>query len=105
MGRAQEISRERHPSRRRPATPAERALRERAERLGFKLSRRGSEYNLTEPDGTGFGGTSLDGINQWLDVIEYKLPVQICYPCGTPAYKINDPDAADAEADTKPEGA
>jgi hypothetical protein len=85
---------------RRPATQAERALRERAERLGYKLSRRGSEYNLTEPDGTGFGGTSLDGINEWLDVIEYKLPVQISSPCGVPLFKINDPDEA-AEAESK----
>ena len=88
---------------RRPATQAERALRERAERLGYKLSRRGSEYNLTEPDGTGSGGFDLDSINSWLDVIEHKLPVQICSPCGVPLFKINDPDeAADAETDTKP---
>jgi|SRR5450755_1254452 hypothetical protein len=100
MGRAQEIRRERHPPRRRPATPAELALRERAARLGFKLSRRGQEYSLTDPDGTGVGGMSLDGINEWLDVIEYKLPVQISSPCGMPLFKINDPDkAAEAETD------
>jgi hypothetical protein len=85
---------------RRPATQAERALRERAERLGYKLSRRGSEYNLTRPDGSGFGG-DLDHINWWLNVEEHKLPVQICSPCGMPLFKINDPDAADAEAESK----
>jgi hypothetical protein len=91
----------------RPATQAERTLRERAERLGFKLSRRGSEYHLAKPDGTGFGCADLDGVNQWLDVIEYKLPVQTFSPCGTPLFKINDPDdAADAETDMiKPEPA
>jgi hypothetical protein len=74
---------------RRPATQAELALRERAKRLGYKLSRRGSEYNLTRPDGTGFGGNDLDGINWWLDVEEHKLPVQISSACGRPLYKIN----------------
>jgi hypothetical protein len=83
-----------HP--RRPATPAELAIRERAKRLGFKLSRRGQEYNLTGPDGTGIGGMSLDGVNSWLDVIEHKLPVQISSPCGTPLFRIND-KAAEAD--------
>jgi hypothetical protein len=90
---------------RRPATPAERALRERAARLGFKLCRRGQEYEFTEPDGARFGSNSVDSANQLLDVIEFKLPMQTYSACGTPLFKINDPDAADAEADTKPEGA
>lgn len=71
------------------ATQEELALRARAKRLGYKLSRRGSEFKATGPDGTGFGGTGSDAMNWWLDVIEHKLPVQISSACGVPLFRIN----------------
>jgi hypothetical protein len=75
----------------------ERALRERAKRLGYRLKRRGTEYKLTNSDG-GFGGTDIDAINSWLDVIEHKLPMQISTACSRPLFTINaDNESTEAE--------
>ena len=51
------------------STVTEKALRERAARHGYKVRRRGTEYSLTDDDGTGPGG-SLEGVIDWLDLIE-----------------------------------
>jgi hypothetical protein len=50
-------------------TLTEKALRERAARLGLKVARRGTEYNLRGgEDDSRFGG-SLEGVFDWLDLI------------------------------------
>jgi hypothetical protein len=74
----------------------EKALRERAKRFGYRMNRRGNTYNMTsldpESDEHGdFGGT-LDAVNGHLDVIEYKIPVQISSACGIPMFTINGAD-------------
>jgi hypothetical protein len=46
----------------------EKSLRWRAKRIGYKISRRGAEYKLTDGDGTGPGG-SIEGLIDWLDLI------------------------------------
>jgi hypothetical protein len=67
----------------------ERDLRDRAKRLGYKLKKRGTQFELVSDDGSGCGADSIDGVNWWLDVIEYKTPVQFYSACGVPTYKIN----------------
>lgn len=74
------------------------SLRERAKRLGLKAHKRGREYQLEYTDGGGFGGTSLNAINSWLDVIEFKLPVQISTACGMPLFSINEPKTETLDA-------
>lgn len=72
-------------------------IKERAFRLGYQMTRRrgagGSySYNLTQIDddsGVGFGASNLKAVNEWLDVYEYKIPVQISSACGTPMFQIN----------------
>jgi ribosomal protein L17 len=50
-------------------TITEKALRELAGRLGYKVARRGTKYNLTRgEDDSRFGG-SLEGVIGWLDLI------------------------------------
>jgi hypothetical protein len=61
-------------------TPEQLALKERAERLGYKFRiqrrRHGLEHNLTHSeDDTGFGGTDTNSINLWLDVLEHKISI------------------------------
>jgi hypothetical protein len=65
----------------------DRALRQRAKRLGYRVNRRGAEYDLTS-DSSAFGGT-IDGVNDWLDVIEQKIPMQISTSCGRPLFTLN----------------
>ena len=75
---------------------AERALRERAKQLGYRLHRRGEAYRLIDPGSgteTEFDGP-IDAINSWLDVIEYKLPVQFSTACGIPLWTINNDKSA-----------
>jgi hypothetical protein len=74
---------------------AERVLRERAKRLGYRLHRRSEAYRLIDPASgaeTEFGGP-FDTVNWLLDVIEYKLPVQFSTACGIPLWTINDDKA------------
>lgn len=74
-------------------TAQERALRQRAKRLGYRVRRRHNTYELTDADGTGFGGDGIEAVVWWLDVIEHKLPVQISTACGVPLFKINAAEA------------
>jgi hypothetical protein len=60
--------------------------------LGFRVRRSGNEYNLTHDDGSGFGGTGIDAVNEQLDIIEFKVPVQYSTACGIPMFKINVPE-------------
>jgi hypothetical protein len=69
-------------------TQQQRDLKERAARLGYKLRRRGTEYNLVDYYGAGFGG-AIESVIYWLDVIENKTPVQVSTACGMPLYEIN----------------
>jgi hypothetical protein len=68
----------------------ERDLKERARRLGYKLKRRGKDYSLIGDDGAVCGSHSIESMNWQLDVIEYKIPLQISTACGVPLFKIND---------------
>ena len=73
----------------------ERALRERAKRLGYRLHRRGKAYRLIDPASA--TETEFDGpiaVNWSLDVIEQKLPVQFSTACGIPLWTINTDKAA-----------
>jgi hypothetical protein len=73
------------------ATMTERDLKERAARLGCKVRRRGNEFHLTT-DGGGCMSSDLSVINDWLDVIEHKIQLQVSTACGVPLFKINAPD-------------
>jgi hypothetical protein len=35
-------------------------------------------------------------INEWLDVIEHKIPLQISTACGVPLFKINADDETES---------
>jgi hypothetical protein len=51
------------------STLTEKALRERTARIGYKVRRRGTEYNLCDESGSRIGG-SLAAVINWLDTIE-----------------------------------
>jgi phosphoenolpyruvate synthase/pyruvate phosphate dikinase len=64
------------------ANDAERALRERAKRLGYRIRRRGIDYRLIDDaEAEAIGFQDINGINLWLDVIEHKLPLQVSTAC------------------------
>jgi hypothetical protein len=71
---------------------SERDLKERAARLGCKVRRRGNEFHLTV-DGGGCASSDFSVINEWLDVIEHKIPLQICTAgqAGAPLVDVLDP--------------
>jgi hypothetical protein len=72
------------------ANDTEHAVRERAKRLGYRLRRRGNDYRLIDAaGGAELGGQDINSMIWWLDVIEYKLPVQFSTACGIPLWKMN----------------
>jgi hypothetical protein len=68
-------------------------LRERAEKNGYRLVKRG-DYRLIREDGTGSGGyPNLDSVEWRLDAVEGKIADQTCTPCGTPIPGWNNSEA------------
>jgi hypothetical protein len=68
----------------------ERAVTERAGRLGYRLRRRGNDYRLINAaECTEIGCQDIDSINGLLDVIEDKLPLQFSTACGVPLWTVN----------------
>jgi hypothetical protein len=58
-------------------------LRERAEKNGYRLVRRGSDYRLTDKDsGSWSGHADLDEVESKLDASEGKVARQLYTPCG-----------------------
>jgi hypothetical protein len=74
----------------RTTNDTERAVRERAKRLGYRLRRRGNDYRLIDAaGGAAFGGQEIQSMIWWLDVIESKRPVQFSTACGIPLWTVN----------------
>jgi hypothetical protein len=60
----------------RSATPQEIALKERAARLGYELTRCGTAYSLIGEDSQA-GFKRIEMVEWWLDVIEFEIPMEV----------------------------
>jgi hypothetical protein len=78
--------------------PDDSALRERAERLGCQLKRRGSYYRLIKPDGSGENIGDLHGASEYLDIMERVerewTPAKQAPAEQAPLQPTDDPDAS-----------
>jgi Protein of unknown function (DUF3102) len=78
------------------ADPRAAELRARAAEFGYKIRRRGSEYQLDRKDGSGIGGMSdLDEVAYHFDICDGKVAVQYAKPCGTPIPGANNAAAVE----------
>lgn len=64
------------------------SLKERAQKLGYKLGQRGAEYHLIDNDGDGFSGPP-DAVASYLNAIERQETVQYSTACGVPLSTVN----------------
>jgi hypothetical protein len=64
--------------------PSPEALRSRAKKLGYKLTRRKDQYRLTDAEGDQHGGGKAKGIDMILTLKERGERMQLETPCGQP---------------------
>jgi hypothetical protein len=77
-------------------------FRARAKRLGYRLRKRGSRYELRASDRAGFS-VDIDGLFWWLHVIENNITAEISTTWTGPLFKINAASEWPSTLESEPE--